>query len=460
MNITLPVDSAVIVPINTVPLVDDTDYKTIEDALTYNQAGLDLVWNFLTTAGVLTQTAVTPTESAGDYDWQNKGNGMYGIEIPASGGVSINNDTEGYGWFTGYATGVLPWRGPTISFVPANVVDALVAGSDYLQIDVLQVKGSGTYGTNLYNACANYSATRGLAGTALPDAAADAAGGLPISDAGGLDLDAILADTNELQTNQGNWLTATGFSTHSAADVVTALGTGSTLTDCATATGFSTLDAAGVRSAIGMAAANLDLKFMAITTHITNTTQDVNVTTIGGETVTAAGGIVVGAYVGQAAVGPTKSEMNSAFTEIKGDTYVQATDSLEALRDRGDSAWVTGGAGSVTVSPIAGTYEQVNFGPLVITDTDGDAVSLSGVDLALVVFPLNGDTTEVWRWTTTDSELTVSGDDNNQITISDDATHTQAIGAWAWVLWDTTNDYPKQYGGTLAVKRCASPDAS
>jgi hypothetical protein len=40
-----------------------------------------------------------------------------------------------------------------------------------------------------------------------------------------------LADTGELQTNQGNWLTATGFSTHSAADVVTALGDGSTLTE-------------------------------------------------------------------------------------------------------------------------------------------------------------------------------------------------------------------------------------
>lgn len=34
------------------------------------------------------------------------------------------------------------------------------------------------------------SATRGMAGTALPDAAADAAGGVPISDAGALDLDA------------------------------------------------------------------------------------------------------------------------------------------------------------------------------------------------------------------------------------------------------------------------------
>ena len=40
--------------------------------------------------------------------------------------------------------------------------------------------------------------------TALPNAAADAAGGLAISDAGGLDLDAILADTNILQTEWAN----------------------------------------------------------------------------------------------------------------------------------------------------------------------------------------------------------------------------------------------------------------
>ncbi len=55
-----------------------------------------------------------------------------------------------------------------------------------------------TEATNLEAACAAYSATRGLAGTALPAAAADAAGGLPISDAGGLDLDAKLANTNEV----------------------------------------------------------------------------------------------------------------------------------------------------------------------------------------------------------------------------------------------------------------------
>lgn len=39
--------------------------------------------------------------------------------------------------------------------------------------------------------------------TALPNAAADAAGGLPISDLGGLDMDAILADTADMQPKLG-----------------------------------------------------------------------------------------------------------------------------------------------------------------------------------------------------------------------------------------------------------------
>lgn len=38
---------------------------------------------------------------------------------------------------------------------------------------------------------------------------------------------------------------------------------------------------------------------------------------------------------------PTKAEQDTAFTEIKGATFNGATDTLEALRDRGDAAWVT-----------------------------------------------------------------------------------------------------------------------
>ena len=154
------------VPVNLLPLLDDTDFKAIEAAIAYNAAGMALYWHFVTPAGAYTVTAVTPT-TGGDYDWTDQGDaGIYTIEIPASGGASINNDTEGFGWFTGKATGVLPWRGPVIGFRAAGLNNLLIENA--------------------------FSATRALAGTALPDAAADAAGGLPISDAGGLDLDTYI----------------------------------------------------------------------------------------------------------------------------------------------------------------------------------------------------------------------------------------------------------------------------
>ena len=63
--------------------------------------------------------------------------------------------------------------------------------------------------TVVFIACAFriVSATRGMAGTALPNAAADAAGGLPISDAGGLDLDAqIGTDIDAILVDTGTTL--------------------------------------------------------------------------------------------------------------------------------------------------------------------------------------------------------------------------------------------------------------
>jgi hypothetical protein len=123
------------VPVNVMPLTDDTDFKTRETAVAYNAAGMDLVWNFCTSAGAFTQTAVTPT-TGGTYDWTHQGGGMYTIEMPASGGASINNDSEGYGWFTGYATGVLPWRSPVIGFRAAALNDALLDGGASLTVNL------------------------------------------------------------------------------------------------------------------------------------------------------------------------------------------------------------------------------------------------------------------------------------------------------------------------------------
>lgn len=155
------------VPVNIMPLIDDTDFKTREVTVAYNQAGMDLVWNFVDILGQFSQTAVTPT-TGGVHDWAHQGDAMYTIEIPNSNPPGdIKNDAEGFGWFTGVCTGVLPWRGPVIGFRALSLNQLLITSA--------------------------YSATRGLAGTALPNAVADAAGGLPISDAGGLDLDAKLS---------------------------------------------------------------------------------------------------------------------------------------------------------------------------------------------------------------------------------------------------------------------------
>lgn len=128
--------------------------------------------------------------------------------------------------------------------------------------------------------------------------------------------------------------------------------------------------------------------------------------------------------------------------------------------------------GAATVSPIAGTigsrftsslvtlvqYEAIGYGPWVITDTDGNAVDLSGLTLAFVVYDLVDDADEVWRLTSGDGEITVSGDDNNQVTLTDDDTHTQTAGRWGYTLWDTGNKTPLQWG-ILAIERSAGPTA-
>jgi hypothetical protein len=116
-DIYMDVGAAVVVPMNIMPLTDDTDFKSVETALVYDSAGLVVHWNFVTTAGVMTTTAITPT-TAGVYDISEPlaDVGMYAIELPASGGASVNNNATGTGWITGKATGILPWRGPTICF--------------------------------------------------------------------------------------------------------------------------------------------------------------------------------------------------------------------------------------------------------------------------------------------------------------------------------------------------------
>ena len=77
-------------------------------------------------------------------------------------------------------------------------------------------------------------------------------------EAGGSSIAQILADTNELQTNQGAWLTATGFSVPNEYDVViAALQTDLDNPAQYKATGFSTHSAADVKTAIEAAGSSI-----------------------------------------------------------------------------------------------------------------------------------------------------------------------------------------------------------
>lgn len=238
------------VPVNLLPLLDDTDFKSRETTVAFNAAGLDLVWNFVSVDGAFTQTAVTPT-SGGAYDWTHQGDGMYTIEIPDTGGASINNNALGFGWFTGVATGVLPWRGPTIQFSPANVVNSLVAGTDKLQVHADEITNG------LITAAA--IATGAIDADAIADNAIDA--GALAADCitaakiatGAIDADAIADNAIDAGAIAANAITSAKIATDAigsaqlAATAVTEIQSGlATASDLATVAGYLDTEIAAI----------------------------------------------------------------------------------------------------------------------------------------------------------------------------------------------------------------------
>lgn len=129
----VPVDTAIVVTVG--PLIDNTDFKTLETAIAYNATGMsvDLIESSGTGAGTKTDLTLT---TGSTQDWTHLGNGIYEIEI-----TSAQNDTEGSLQVVGVCDGVLPFFSPVYTVVPAVVYNSLVAGSDYLQTDAIQVEG-------------------------------------------------------------------------------------------------------------------------------------------------------------------------------------------------------------------------------------------------------------------------------------------------------------------------------
>lgn len=162
------------------PFVDSTDGDTEETALTISQADVTLSKNGQALAQKNDATACA-----------HDAKGMYNCELDAT-----DLNTEGTLVLTVHESGALYVR-HEFNVMAEAAWDSLYVAKDtgFMDVNVKAVSEDTTAADNLESACDNYSATRGLSGTALPAAAADAAGGLIISDLGGLDADQIATDS-------------------------------------------------------------------------------------------------------------------------------------------------------------------------------------------------------------------------------------------------------------------------
>ena len=180
------------------PFVDVTDGSTAETGLT-----LDVELSKLGQALANKNDATTPVhDGAGTID------GHYNCELDAT-----DTDTEGTMVLLAFASGALIVRHEFMVLAEAAWDSMFVAkDAGFMDVNVKTVGRADTQETeadNLESACANYSVTRGLTGTALPAAVADAAGGVAISDLGGLDIDATDANVTLILEDTGTTIPGT-----------------------------------------------------------------------------------------------------------------------------------------------------------------------------------------------------------------------------------------------------------
>ena len=149
------------VSINVV-IVDDTD-GTPETGVVYNTSGIDMWYRREGAAksSITEATLAALTTAHTDGGFLHISNGVYRLDVPDAA----------------FATGV---DGVQIG----GTVTGMVVFAPYVELTDVDL----------------YDGVRGGM-TALPNAAADAAGGLPISDAGGLDLDGMNTNINDIETD-------------------------------------------------------------------------------------------------------------------------------------------------------------------------------------------------------------------------------------------------------------------
>lgn len=247
---------------STVIRIIDSTAGTPENAVEYDTSGIDLWFRReKETKTSITEAALAALDSAhSDGGIELIGDGYYRLDLPDAS--------------------VAAGSGENSVQIGGTITGMIVIGNEHALVD--------------YDP---YDAVRaGL--TALPNAAADAAGGLPISDAGGLDLDGMDTDIDDIETDTGTTLDAMLVSIDNFID-----------------TEIAAIVAAVITNAAG---ADVAADIIALKTEADK---------IGTIPALDGGAQTIGAAIAKLA------------DDNGGADFDAGTDSLQEIRDRGDAAW-------------------------------------------------------------------------------------------------------------------------
>lgn len=283
--------------------------------------------------------------------------------------------------------------------------------------------------------------------------------GTPDVNAAQISGDAVAADNLEtmldgtggkLLTLRGVIVTATG---NDNAVLLDGLGSGEGL-KCR-----GGLNGHGISAVGGSGAAGFGLRVIE-GIEVTGPTSGAGISITGGSG-SSGHGIKIGGGVGGDAdgilitgTGAGKDINATEINDIQGTTFDSATDSLEAIRDRGDAAWTTG-ATNVTLGAVQTTVEAGNrvSAPvllemwqdeaktftLTIQDTNGDPVDLSGMTLRFVV--ANELNPPVGKFQVDEPTLFVSGTSDEVANVPVSAVQAATANEhWRWWLWNVTTN--------------------
>lgn len=392
------------------PFVDETDGKTAETGLTISQADIRI-----SKAGGAFAQSNNSTGATHDE------NGYYGIPLDTT-----DTNTLGRLKVCVSESGALPvWQEFVV--MPAVVYDSLVAGSDNLQVDVTQLAGVTQSLTDLKDfADDGYDpSTNKVQGVVLTDTVTTYTGNTPQTGdtyarigANGSGLTA-LGDTRLAELEAGNLptdianvksdtaaiLDDTGTSgvalpdgvitaAKIAANAITAakIATDAIDADALAADAVTEIqNGLATAAALAVVAGYLDTEVAAIKAKTDNlpaspaATGDIpTLAQINAEVDTALADINLDHLVKSAVDTdfPTTVHLNSVVGHLADNgtaaSFSRTTDSLEAIRDRGDAAWLTGGG-------VSGSNS--------VTFTVRDSVSLTPLnDQAVVIYAADGTT--------------------------------------------------------------------